>query len=134
MFVAVRYMPGARPRRVTACHPTGFDMGNFIQVMTTTATPEDAERIAQALVGRRLAACVQIVGPIRSIYHWQGNVEAGQEWLCLVKSRQDLYPQIEAAIRGLHPYEVPEILALPVTAGSASYLAWLEQETQPPGD
>ena len=105
----------------------------YIQVMTTTATPEDAERIAQALVERRQAACVQIVGPIRSIYHWQGNVENGREWLCLAKSRQDLYPQIEATIRSLHPYEVPEILALPVTAGSASYLAWLEQAVGAPG-
>jgi periplasmic divalent cation tolerance protein len=107
---------------------------HYIQVMTTTATQEDAERIAQALVQRREAACVQIIGPIRSIYRWQGNVETSQEWLCLVKSRQDLFPRIEATIRSLHPYEVPEILAVPVMAGSAGYLAWLDQEIKAPGN
>jgi periplasmic divalent cation tolerance protein len=108
-------------------------MGDYIQVMTTTATEEDAQRIAQALVERRHAACVQIVGPIRSIYHWQGNVETSPEWLCLAKTRQDLYPQVEATIRSLHPYEVPEILALPIVAGSASYLGWLDRELKPSG-
>jgi len=103
-------------------------MPDYIQVVTTTASREDAERIAQALVAERLAACVQVLGPIASTYRWQGTIETAQEWLCLVKSRGELYGKIEDAIRRLHPYEVPEILALPVVAGSGAYLAWLDGE------
>jgi periplasmic divalent cation tolerance protein len=106
-------------------------MRDYLQVMTTTASQEDAERIAGALVEGHLAACIQIVGPIRSIYRWQGNVETSQEWLCLIKSRQDRYAEIEATIHRLHPYEVPEILAMPITAGSANYLAWLDAQVDP---
>ncbi len=109
------------------------DMGDYLQIMTTTASQEDAERIARALLERHQAACVQIVGPVRSIYRWQGKVETSQEWLCLIKSRQDRYVEIEATIRMLHPYEVPEILALPITAGSANYLAWLDAQVDPAG-
>jgi len=103
-------------------------MPDYIQVVTTTASREDAERIAEALVAERLAACVQVLGPIASTYRWQGAIETAQEWLCLVKSRGELYGKIEEAIRRLHPYEVPEILALPVVAGSPAYLAWLNGE------
>ncbi len=102
----------------------------YIQVVTTAEHREDAERIAHVLVERRLAACVQIVGPISSIYHWRGAMETAQEWQCWIKSRGDLFDRIEQTIREIHPYEVPEILALPVLAGSADYLAWLEQETE----
>jgi periplasmic divalent cation tolerance protein len=104
-------------------------MTNFLQILTTTATREDAERIARALVETKLAACVQIVGPITSIYRWQGNVETTQEWQCWAKSRRDLWSAVERAIRGLHPYEVPEILAMPIETGSADYLKWLDAET-----
>lgn len=104
-------------------------MSDYLQVMTTVARKDDAERIARALVEDRLAACVQILGPITSLYRWQGAPETSEEWLCLIKSRQERYAQIEEAIRRLHPYEVPEILAVPVVAGSGDYLAWLEAET-----
>jgi len=107
-------------------------MTDAIQVLTTTARQEDAQRIAQTLVEGRLAACVQILGPITSTYRWQGAMETSQEWLCLIKSRRDVYDALEEAIRRVHPYEVPEILALPVVAGSASYLAWLAGEVQRP--
>jgi periplasmic divalent cation tolerance protein len=103
-------------------------MTNYIQVLTTTERKEDAERIARALVEARLAACVQIVGPITSTYRWQGAIESAEEWQCLAKSRQDLFARIDEAIRGIHPYEVPEILALPIAAGSSAYLEWLETE------
>ena len=93
---------------------------DYIQVVTTTERREDAERIARELVESRLAACVQIVGPITSTYRWQGKIEMAEEWQCWTKSRRDLYDAIEQAIRRLHPYEVPEILAVPVLAGSAS--------------
>ncbi|MGA2063400.1 MAG: divalent-cation tolerance protein CutA [Thermoguttaceae bacterium] len=104
-------------------------MPEFIEVLTTTATREDAERIARTLVEERLAACVQVTGPIASTYRWQGRIETAQEWQCRAKSRRDLYDRIEAAIRRLHPYDVPEILATPVLAGGADYLAWIAAET-----
>jgi periplasmic divalent cation tolerance protein len=105
-------------------------MPDYIQVVTTTEHRADAEAIARALVEERLAACVQIVGPITSIYRWQDKIETAQEWQCWAKSRRVLYDRIEAVIRRLHPYQVPEILAIAVLAGSADYLAWLEAETE----
>jgi periplasmic divalent cation tolerance protein len=105
-------------------------MSDYIQVVTTTERREDAERIARALVEERLAACVQVTGPITSTYRWQGKIETAQEWQCWAKSRGDLYARIEQTIRRLHPYEVPEILAMPIAAGSADYLAWLDAETR----
>ena len=103
-------------------------MTDYIEVVTTTERKEDAERIARALVEARLAACVQIRGPITSTYRWKGAIETAEEWQCVAKSRADLFAQIDEAIRGIHPYEVPEILALPITAGSTAYLKWLEAE------
>lgn len=105
-------------------------MSDWIQVTTTVECQDDAEKIARLLVERRLAACVQVVGPITSTYRWQGSIETSREWQCLAKSRGSLYPQIEEAIRQLHPYQVPEILALPIVAGSGSYLAWLDEQTR----
>lgn len=101
-------------------------MVDHIQVLTTIGSKADAQAIADALVAQRLAACVQVVGPITSTYRWQGQVETAEEWLCIAKSRSDLYAAVERAIRAVHPYEEPEILAVPVTAGSASYLRWLD--------
>lgn len=100
----------------------------YIQVVTTVARREEAESIAQTLVDRRLAACVQISGPITSVYRWRGKMETAEEWQCTAKSRRDLYPRIEEAIRRLHSYETPEILATPILAGSEAYVAWLEGE------
>lgn len=101
--------------------------GEFIQVHTTTEKREDAERIARLLVEGRLAACVQIVGPIKSVYRWKGNVEAAEEYLCLAKTRAELYGKVEAAILDAHPYETPEIVATVITAGSRDYLSWLDE-------
>ncbi len=109
-------------------------MTEYIQVLTTTGRKDDAERIATMLIDERLAACVQILGPIASTYRWRGDVETSQEWLCVIKSREDLYGDIEKSIRAVHPYEEPEILALSVLAGSASYLAWLGGELRPRRD
>ena len=92
-------------------------MHETIQVSTTTATKADAERIAAALVERRLAACVQVGGPIRSCYRWQGKIETAEEWLCTAKTTREAYDQVEQAIRELHPYEEPEIIAVPIVAG-----------------
>jgi periplasmic divalent cation tolerance protein len=103
-------------------------MSPHIEVTTTTATQDDARRIARALVERRLAACVQIRGPIESTYRWQGQIETAQEWQCVAKTRRDLYARVEQAIRELHPYEVPEILAVEILEASASYAQWLDDQ------
>ena len=100
----------------------------YIQVFTTTDKREDAERMAKAIVERRLAGCVQILGPIRSTYWWKGKLETTEEWLLLMKSSKDLYERLEGAIKELHPYEVPEIIAMPIVAGSEDYLGWLRGE------
>ncbi len=101
-------------------------MTEYIQVFTTTGTGDDAQRIARLLVERHLAACVQIVGPITSVYRWEGKIERAEEWLCIAKSRLELFGELEQAIRQIHPYQVPEILAVPVSAGSSDYLAWVD--------
>jgi periplasmic divalent cation tolerance protein len=100
-------------------------MNEFVQVTTAVGRREEAERIALALVERGLAGCVQIVGPVRSVYRWQGAVEQGDEWLCLAKTTRAAYTDAEAAIRELHSYECPEIIATPIVLGSRAYLAWL---------
>jgi len=102
-------------------------MSNFIQVVTTTDSSETAEKIAAAVVDQRLAACVQI-STCTSSYRWQGKIEQAKEFVCVMKSREDLYPRLEKAVRDVHNYEVPEILATEVKAGSGDYLAWLEKE------
>jgi periplasmic divalent cation tolerance protein len=114
-----------RSRRAVPNRKSGF-----VQVLTTVSSRQAAQRIADQLVRERLAACVQIVGPITSTYRWKGRVETAREWLCLVKTGKNLYRRVESAIRGVHPYEVPEIVALPVVAGSRAYLGWLDRELQ----
>jgi periplasmic divalent cation tolerance protein len=100
-------------------------MAEYLQVATAAGSEEEAERIAAALVERRLAACVQTIGPIASRYRWRGEVETAREWLCLAKTETGLYEQVEAAIRELHSYEEPEIVATPIIAGSQGYLDWI---------
>jgi periplasmic divalent cation tolerance protein len=102
-------------------------MSKYIQVLTTVGSEEEAERIAAALVDSRLAACVQTLGPIRSRYRWHGEIEEAREWQCLAKTEAWRYPKVEAAIRDAHSYDEPEILAIPVLAGSAGYLAWISE-------
>jgi periplasmic divalent cation tolerance protein len=120
-------MPPASEHALSANH-TMSHKTDVIQVTTTTANRDDAQRIARELVRQRLAACVQVYGPVSSIYHWQGKLETSDEWTCIVKTRLSHYQAVESAIRQLHPYELPEILALPVVAGSEDYLAWVEAE------
>ena len=103
-------------------------MTDYIQVMTTTGNMTDAQRIANVIVGQRLAACVQIIGPIQSTYWWEDEVKQDEEYLCLIKTRGDVYDQLEQAIREAHPYDEPEILAIPVLRGSQGYLDWLDRE------
>lgn len=105
-------------------------MKTFIQISTTTETKEQAQKIAQYLVEQKLAACVQITGPIESTYRWKGKVETAKEWLCLIKTRASLFKKVESAIKKLHPYETPEIIAVPIIKGSREYLKWLVNETE----
>jgi periplasmic divalent cation tolerance protein len=102
-------------------------MSDHLQVLTTTSSEEEAERIAALLVEQQLAACVQVIGPITSRYRWQGEVVEEREWQCLVKTTRVAYAAIEAAIREVHSYDEPEIIATPVVAGSAGYLAWIDE-------
>jgi periplasmic divalent cation tolerance protein len=106
-------------------------VANYIEVVTTIEGKADAERIARALVEARLAACVQIRGPIISRFHWKGAIDTAEEWQCVAKSREDLFAQIDEAIRVIHPYEVAEILAVPIAAASKAYLDWLEAALKP---
>lgn len=101
-------------------------MKSYIQISTTTETKEQAQKIAQYLVEMRLAACVQITGSITSIYRWKGKVETANEWLCLIKTREELFEKVEAAIKKMHSYETPEIIAVPIIKGSKEYLIWLD--------
>jgi periplasmic divalent cation tolerance protein len=103
-------------------------MDEAIQVLTTTDNQQAAMTIAQDLVGSRLAACVQISGPVTSVYRWQGQIETATEWACAIKTVRGLYPAVESRIRQLHNYEEPEIVALDLIAGSQTYLAWLREQ------
>jgi periplasmic divalent cation tolerance protein len=100
-------------------------MTNARIVFTTAGSHEEAARLARALVERRLAACVNIVGPIESIYRWRGAIETSPEFLLVIKTTVTRFDAVRAAIRELHSYELPECLEIGVDAGSPEYLAWL---------
>ena len=100
--------------------------GSYVTLMITCPSREEAERIARALVEGKLAACVNILSNIKSIYWWEGKVEESEEVLLLVKTRLDLVGELARRVRSLHSYEVPEIIALPVVAGSDDYLKWVD--------
>ncbi|HAC64964.1 MAG TPA: cytochrome C biogenesis protein CcdA [Cyanothece sp. UBA12306] len=99
----------------------------YITVMTTVPSKSEADNIANSLLQEKLAGCVQIIGPITSHYCWQNQIYNDEEWICFIKSSQVLYDELEQKILQIHPYEVPEIIALPIVKGSADYLGWLAQ-------
>ncbi len=103
-------------------------MTPFIQIATTTATQAEAQRIARLLIDQHLVACAQVTGPVRSVYRWQGKTEEGDEWVCTLKTRESLFERVASAIRGVHSYQCPEIVAMPIHTASEDYLAWLERE------
>jgi periplasmic divalent cation tolerance protein len=105
-----------------------------IMVMLTAGSREEASRLAEMLVGARLAACVQILPGIESVYHWQGEVRREPEVLLLVKTTQARFFLLEREVRALHSYETPEIIALPITDASAPYLAWLTATVKNSGE
>ena len=100
----------------------------FLQVFVTIDDRERANSICKEVVEKRLAACAQVLGPIQSIYWWQGKVEDSQEWLCLMKTSSDRYDELEIPVISLHPYDTPEVIALPIEKGSERYLKWLGEE------
>lgn len=100
-------------------------MENALVVITTAETLDDGERLARLLVEAELAACVQVLPQITSVYRWQGKVEQAGETLLLIKTTRAVYAELEAAIKQNHSYQTPEIIALPVEVGSAEYLNWL---------
>ena len=104
-------------------------MSDFVVVLITAPNEDDAAKMANDLVVSRLAACVNIIRNIRSIYRWQGKIEDEAEVLMLVKTRKEHFKDIEKRVRGLHPYTVPEIIVLPIIEGFEGYLGWLREET-----
>jgi periplasmic divalent cation tolerance protein len=102
-------------------------MTNARIVLTTTGSQEEGRKIAQALVDRRLAACVNIVPQIESVYRWQGKVETAKEWLLLIKTEADLFERVRDAVKELHSYDLPEFVMLEVAAGSQEYLSWIAE-------
>jgi periplasmic divalent cation tolerance protein len=96
-------------------------------VLSTVASLEDGERVARALVDRRVAACVNVLPGLTSFYRWEGEVQRDEERLLVIKTRTDRFEELRSALVALHPYEVPEVVALPITAGHAPYLAWLDE-------
>src|SRR5436305_661135 len=104
-------------------------MTNARIVLTTAGSKEEAAKIAHALVERRLAACVNIVPQIESVYRWQDKVETAQEWLLLIKTQADLYAHVRDAVKELHSYDLPECVMLEVTAGGQEYLDWIAENT-----
>jgi periplasmic divalent cation tolerance protein len=100
-------------------------MTEYIVIFVTVGSQDEAERIAEALVAEHLAACVNVVGPLRSIYWWEGRVQRDQELLLLIKTRAALFAGVEQRVKQLHSYQTPEVIAVPITAGSTEYLRWL---------
>ena len=105
-------------------------MREFIVVLVTCSSMEEAEKIGNSLVEKKLAACVNVVPEIKSIFYWKGKISRENEILLIAKSRMELFDSIQSEIKELHSYEVPEIIALPISAGSEKYLDWIREETQ----
>jgi periplasmic divalent cation tolerance protein len=103
-------------------------MQEFIVVYVTAGSPAEGERLARALVEEQLAACVNRIAPIQSVYRWQGKVDQSEEQLLIIKTRKTLFTALEKRVRELHSYSVPEIIALPIVAGSEAYLQWLGEQ------
>jgi periplasmic divalent cation tolerance protein len=106
-------------------------VNSFIIVYVTTTNKAEAEKIAQTLLTKRLIACVNIVGPVSSYFYWNGKIDSAEEFLMIMKSRVDLFGVLEECVRGLHSYEVPEIVAVPIVEGSKAYFDWLDGVLKP---
>lgn len=105
-------------------------MSKYYLVLTTVPDEEKAHEIARRLVEEKLAACVTVSSPCHSFYWWEEKITQDKEYILFIKTKASLYSELEERIRQIHPYQVPEILGLPIEKGSASYLNWLEKETK----
>ncbi|MEU6034499.1 divalent-cation tolerance protein CutA [Actinomadura sp. NPDC047616] len=108
-------------------------MGEYVQVQTAIPSREKGLEIARSVIDAHLAACAQVVGPMTSTYRWKGEVRVDEEYLLLIKTTADRYPELETHIHDLHAYAVAEIISVPINAGLASYLEWMDEETRAPG-
>lgn len=106
------------------------NMSEAIVVLVTCGSEEEAAKIANSLVEERLAACVNMISPVRSIYRWEGKIWDEKEWMLIIKTQKKRFEELEKKVKSLHSYSVPEIIALPVVEGFASYLKWLEETTE----
>jgi len=103
----------------------GKTLSDYIMVFVTCRDKSEAEKISQQLVKEKLIACANIVGPVKSYFHWKGEVDVAEEFLIVMKSRKDLFERVSEHVKRLHSYEVPEVLAIPVVDGSKAYLDWM---------
>ena len=106
------------------------ELSEYLMVLNTCPDSETAERIAADLVAAKLAACVQVLPGLRSYFHWAGKVDCSDEYLLLIKTAAASYPALERRIRELHPYELPEIIGVPVSMGLPDYLSWIDECTR----
>jgi len=102
----------------------------YIIVLVTCGSEEEALKIAHSLVEERLAACVNVISPVRSIYRWEGRILDEKEWILFIKTQKERFEDLERKVKFLHSYSVPEIIGLPIVEGSTSYLKWIEEMTQ----
>ena len=105
-------------------------MNELLQVVTTTSSQDEAQRIALGVVEKGLAACVQVAGPITSIYRWEGKLETAEEWRCTLKTHRDRWEALKAEVQAMHSYDEPEIIATAVTLASEGYERWVGAECQ----
>jgi len=107
-------------------------MTDKIVVLVTCGSAKEARKIARAVVEARLAACANMLSsPVQSVYRWKGTVESAKEFLLIIKTTKARFPKLKAEVTRLHTYEVPEIIALPITAGATNYLAWISESVAP---
>jgi periplasmic divalent cation tolerance protein len=115
---------GGNPRR------GGSEMAKYLLVLTTVPDSEIGQIIAEKIIEERLAACVTLSAPSQSLYWWQEKITQEQERTLFIKTKKEAYPKLEAKIRQIHPFDVPEIIALPISAGDKDYLSWMDSEIQ----
>jgi periplasmic divalent cation tolerance protein len=106
-------------------------MTDKIVVLSTCASAEEAEGLARRVINEHLAACVNVLSPVRSFYRWKGEIQDSDEWLLIIKSTRDKFDALRAALESAHTYEVPEVVAISIVDGSPNYLSWIERELQP---
>ena len=102
----------------------------FIKISTTLPKRSDAIKIAEMLAQKKLSACTQIIGPMESVFRWRGKLRKAKEWLCLIKTKKSLYKKVENEIKKIHPYDVPEIVAVPIIEGNREDLKWVSKEAK----